>query len=41
MYPGPQGVLTGAYDDDEYFADLLKVTGGKTYEDLARMTIRS
>ncbi|MEM7210673.1 MAG: FAD-dependent tricarballylate dehydrogenase TcuA [Pseudomonadota bacterium] len=41
MHSGPQGVLTGAYAEDEYFEDLLKVTKGKTDEALARMVIRS
>ncbi|MEL6577801.1 MAG: FAD-dependent tricarballylate dehydrogenase TcuA, partial [Pseudomonadota bacterium] len=41
MHSGPQGVLTGEYDENEYFEDLLKVTGGKTDETLARMTIRA
>ena len=41
MHAGPQGVLTGAYGEDEYFDDLIKVTGGKTDEALARMTIRA
>ena len=41
MHSGPQGVLTHAYAEDEYFEDLLKVTAGKTDEALARMTIRS
>ncbi|MEM9716274.1 MAG: FAD-dependent tricarballylate dehydrogenase TcuA, partial [Pseudomonadota bacterium] len=41
MHSGPQGVLTGAYGEDEYFEDLLKVTAGKTDEGLARMTIQS
>ena len=40
MHEGPQGVLTGAYSEAEYFDDLLKVTAGKTDEDLARFTIR-
>ncbi|MGB1027376.1 MAG: FAD-dependent tricarballylate dehydrogenase TcuA, partial [Rhodospirillaceae bacterium] len=41
MHAGPQGVLTGAYGEDEYFDDLLKVTKGKTDEGLARMAIRA
>ncbi len=40
MHTTDQGVLTGTYDEEEYFEDLLKVTGGKTDETLARMTIR-
>ncbi len=41
MHSGPQGVLTDAYSEDEYFDDLLKVTKGKTDEALARMTIHA
>jgi len=41
MHAGPQGVLTGAYAEDEYYDDLLKVTAGKTDEHLARLAIRS
>ena len=37
---GPTEVLTEAYTEEEYFDDLLRVTGGATDEDLARMTIR-
>ncbi len=33
--------MSDAYPEDEYFADLVKVTGGDTDEELARMTIRS
>ncbi|MDJ0824596.1 MAG: FAD-dependent tricarballylate dehydrogenase TcuA [Rhodobacter sp.] len=40
MHAGPMGVLSDSYGEDEYFDDLLKVTGGKTDEALARMTIR-
>lgn len=40
MHRGPLSVLTGSYEEDEYFEDLLRVTKGKTDEDLARMTIR-
>src|ERR1700676_177563 len=41
MHDAPTDVLTGAYSEEEYFADLLRVTGGDTDEELARMTIRS
>jgi len=41
MHHGPLSVLTGTYDEDEYFDDLLKVTGGQTNEALARLAIRS
>lgn len=40
MHRGPLSVLTGSYEEDEYFDDLIRVTKGKTDEDLARMTIR-
>lgn len=41
MHRGPLSVLTDAYEEDEYFDDLIRVTKGKTDESLARMTIRS
>lgn len=41
MHHGPLGPLVESYDEDEYFADLMKVTGGKTDEHLARLAIRS
>jgi tricarballylate dehydrogenase len=41
MHEGPNGVLTDAYAEDEYWDDLLRVTGGNTDEALARMTIRA
>src|SRR5687767_7454236 len=31
--------LTGPYSEDEFWHDLLQVTGGRTDEDLARMMI--
>lgn len=40
MHRGPLSVLSGSYDEEEYFADLLRVTGGKTDETLARIAIR-
>ena len=40
MHDGPLGPLTEAYPEEEYWQDLLKVTGGLTDERLARMTIR-
>ena len=40
MHRGPLSVLTGSYEEEEYFDDLLRVTKGKTDEALARMTIR-
>ena len=40
MHDAPQDVLTDAYPEDEYWQDLLKVTGGLTNETLARLAIR-
>ena len=40
MHEGPLGPLTQSYPEEEYWQDLLKVTGGLTDEKLARMTIR-
>ncbi len=40
MHEKPMSVLVEAYKEDEYFEDLLKVTGGNTDENLARLTIR-
>jgi tricarballylate dehydrogenase len=41
MHDQPNAVLTDAYKEDEYWDDLLRVTGGNTDEALARMTIRA
>jgi tricarballylate dehydrogenase len=40
MHEAPQDVLTEAYPEEEFWQDLLKVTGGKTTEPLARLVIR-
>ena len=40
MHEAPQDVLTDAYAEEEYWQDLLKVTGGVTNEPLARLAIR-
>ena len=40
MHAGPTEILTGAYTEEEYFADLLRVTGGETDEPLARTAIQ-
>ncbi len=40
MHRGPLSVLTGSYEEEEYYDDLLRVTKGKADENLARMTIR-
>ncbi|MGI9505837.1 MAG: FAD-dependent tricarballylate dehydrogenase TcuA, partial [Geminicoccaceae bacterium] len=39
MHTGPLDPLVESYDQDEYLADLLKVTSGKTDEALARLAI--
>jgi tricarballylate dehydrogenase len=41
MHDAPQDVLVEAYPEEEYWQDLLKVTGGITNEHLARMVIRA
>ncbi len=41
MHDEPQDVLIESYGEDEYWQDLLKVTGGLTDERLARLVIRS
>ena len=41
MHRGPMSPLIDAYEEDEYFNDLMLVTKGKTDEHLARMTIRT
>jgi tricarballylate dehydrogenase len=41
MHDLPNDVLTDAYKEDEYWDDLLRVTGGNTDEGLARMTIKA
>ena len=40
MHDAPQDVLTESYPEQEYWQDLLKVTGGRTDETLARLAIR-
>jgi tricarballylate dehydrogenase len=41
MHDEPQDVLVDAYPEEEFWQDLLKVTGGATDEKLARLTIRA
>ena len=41
MHDAPQDVLVDAYPEEEYWQDLLKVTGGMTNEHLARLVIRA
>jgi tricarballylate dehydrogenase len=40
MHDAPTDVLTGAYTEEEFFADILRVTAGATNEHLARLVIR-
>lgn len=40
MHDAPQDVLVDAYPEEEFWQDLLKVTGGMTDEKLARLVIR-
>ena len=40
MHDAPQDVLVDAYPEEEFWQDLLKVTGGLTHESLARRVIR-
>src|SRR5919199_1343123 len=40
MHDGPSTYVTGPYHEDEFWDDLLRVTGGETNEQLARLTIR-
>ncbi len=40
MHSAPQDVLTESYPEEEFWQDLLKVTGGLTNEGLARLVIR-
>ncbi|MGV3494696.1 MAG: FAD-dependent tricarballylate dehydrogenase TcuA, partial [Ramlibacter sp.] len=41
MHDAPQDVLSEAYPEEEFWQDLLKVTGGNTDEQLARLVIRA
>lgn len=41
MHDAPQDVLVEAYPEEEFWQDLLKVTGGETDEHLARLVIRA
>jgi hypothetical protein len=40
MHDAPQDELVEAYPEEEFWQDLLKVTGGLTNEHLARLAIR-
>ena len=39
MHERPEDVLTGSYSFNEYWDDLIQVTGGETNETLARITL--
>jgi tricarballylate dehydrogenase len=39
-HAGPTDVLTDAYPEEEFLADLLRVNGGETNDTLARLVIR-
>jgi len=41
MHTAPTDVLTDAYSEDEFMADVRRVTGGVTNETLARIMIRA
>jgi len=41
MHDAPQDVLVESYSEEEFWQDLLKVTGGQTNEELARLVIRT
>lgn len=41
MHTGPLGPLVDSYSEEEYLADLMKVTGGNTDEALARLAIKT
>lgn len=41
MHVAPTDLLPDAYSEEEYFADLLRVTGGNTNESLARLVVRA
>jgi len=40
MHEKPLSVLTDSYGEDEYYDDLIQVTGGQTDETLARLAIQ-
>lgn len=40
MHDKGNAFLTGPYSEEEFFEDLMRVTGGETNEELARLTIR-
>ena len=40
MHEAPTDLLADAYTEDEFVADLMRVTGGRTNEALARRVVR-
>jgi tricarballylate dehydrogenase len=40
MHTRTNNYVTGLYPEEEFWDDLIRVTGGRTNEDLARLTIR-
>jgi len=40
MHDAPTDLLVDAYTEDEFFTDLIRVTGGRTNEGLARRVVR-
>ena len=40
MHTGPVAGLVDSYGEEEYWQDLLRVTGGNTTDELARLTVR-
>ena len=40
MHDAPTDVSSDAYTEEEYFTDLIRVTGGRTDEHLARLVVR-
>ena len=41
MHDAPTALMVGIYSEDEFYNDILSVTGGQTNEKLARMTVRA
>src|ERR1700732_3974066 len=40
MHDAPTDLLTDSYSEEEYLADLVRVTGGQNREPLARIVVR-
>ena len=41
MHDAPTDVMADVYTEDDFYKDVLSVTGGKTNEHLARLAIRA